>query len=130
MKETVQCEAMFHVINFFIEFFGNYQAIEKIYETLNMYFDESYNICLIHFLQFSVFLKINAKNHDFHGFYHENRLSVIFTIIFVISVPKNVNTHSFKKIGGITFSKLYPPLLQKIHKYRQILRYLCNIKIL
>ena len=39
-----------------------------------MYFDESYNIFLKIFSKFSVFLKINAKNYNFHGFYHENRL--------------------------------------------------------
>ena len=39
-----------------------------------MYFVESYNICLKYFFKFLVFSKINAKNHDFHGFYHENRL--------------------------------------------------------
>ena len=37
-----------------------------MYEKSNMYFDESYNICLIYFSKFSAFFEINAKNHDFH----------------------------------------------------------------
>ena len=32
-----------------------------------MYFDEVCNICLKHFSKFSVFSKMNVKNHDFHG---------------------------------------------------------------
>ena len=42
--------------------------------TQNTYFDESYNIWLKYFSKFSVFSKINAKNHDLYGLYHENRL--------------------------------------------------------
>ena len=31
-----------------------------------MYFDESYNICMKPFSKFTIFSKINAKNHDFN----------------------------------------------------------------
>ena len=52
-----------------------------------MYFNEGYNICLKYFSKSSIFLKINAKTPDFHGFYHENRqdnFSVLQNIILKI----------------------------------------------
>ena len=39
-----------------------------------MYIDEVYKLYLKHFAKFYILAEINAKNHDFHGFYHENRL--------------------------------------------------------
>ena len=39
-----------------------------------MYFDRIYKLYLEHFAKFCILAEINAKNHDFHGFYHENRL--------------------------------------------------------
>ena len=77
-----------------------------------MYFDESYNICLKHFAKFSVFSRVNAKNHDFHGVFMVFTMEIIYlailTIIFVISALKNVSTHSSKEIRGFTYSELYP----------------------
>ena len=39
-----------------------------------MYFDEVYKLSLEHFAKFCILGERNAKNHDFHGVYQENRL--------------------------------------------------------
>ena len=39
-----------------------------------MYLDEVYKLNSEYFAKFCILTEINAKNHDFHGFYHQNRL--------------------------------------------------------
>ena len=43
-----------------------------------MYHDEVYKLYSEHFAKFCILDEINAKNHDFHSFYHGNRLVGIF----------------------------------------------------
>ena len=42
--------------------------------TKNIYLDEVYKLYSEHFTKFCILAEINTKNHDFHGFDHENLL--------------------------------------------------------
>ena len=93
---------MISVVHGIMTSLRNYRYIngfrEKMYKTQKMYFFMLYNFYLKYFSKFSLFTKINGKNHDFMGFF----------ITFVISASKYVSIRSSKGIGGQTYPELYP----------------------
>ena len=83
-----------------------------MYRIKNMYFYEIYNFLSRYSSKFSLFTEINAKNHDFNGFFigftMKIKFAPIFTIIFVISASKYICLRNFKNIRGNCFLKLHP----------------------
>ena len=61
--------AFFYYDIFTTDFLGNYHSYKKMLLTKNVYFDEIYNFYLKDFFQFFILAEINAKNHDFYGFF-------------------------------------------------------------
>ena len=64
------------------------------------YFSPQSLTCQLNLAKFSILAETNTNYHDSHGvfkvFTMKIGLSTIFTIIFLISMPKYVNLQSFK----------------------------------